>query len=155
MNAGDLKNIRKLRNEVRGLELLIKDISGEVVEDVVSGSSPSFPYSKHKIIIRGVDDKRIHSTRLRLIKKRNKLREAIEEAEKYLEMIDDPIDRNILRLRCELGMEWKDVAREMSITEEACRKRFSRFMLKMEGRHDPVEHGQRNKGGRTSDGNFK
>lgn len=155
MNAGDLKNIRKLRNEVRGLELLIKDISGETVEDVVSGSSPSFPYNEHKIVIRGTDNKRIHGTRLRLIKKRNKLRETIEEAEKYLETIDDPIDRNILRLRCELGLEWRDVAREMSITEEACRKRFSRFMLKMEGRHDPVEHGQRNKGGRTSDGNFK
>ena len=132
MNAGDLKNIRKLRNEVRGLELLIKDISGEVVEDVVSGSSPSFPYSKHKIIIRGVDDKRIHSTRLRLIKKRNKLRAAIEEAEKYLETIDDPIDRNILRLRCELGMEWKDVASEMNSTEGACKMRFSRMMKEME-----------------------
>ena len=132
MNAGDLKNIRKLRNEVRGLELLIKDISGDVVEDVVSGSSPSFPYSKHKIIIRGVDDKRIHSTRIRLIKKRNKLREAIEEAEKYLETIDDPIDRNIIRLRCELGMEWQDVANEMNSTEGACKMRFRRMMKEME-----------------------
>lgn len=132
MNTGDLKNIRKLRNEVRGLELLIKDISGEVVEDVVSGSSPSFPYSKHKIIIRGTDNERIHSTRLRLIKKRNKLRAAIEEAEKYLETIDDPIDRNILRLRCELGMDWKDVASEMNGTEGACKMRFSRMMKEME-----------------------
>lgn len=132
VNAGDLKNIRKLRNEVRGLELLIKDISSEVVEDVVSGSSPSFPYSKHKIIIRGVDDKRIHSTRIRLIRKRNELRQAIEEAEKYLETIDDPIDRNILRLRCELGMEWKDVASEMNSTEGACKMRFSRMMKEME-----------------------
>lgn len=132
MNAGDLKNIRKLRNEVRGLELLIKDISSEVVEDVVSGSSPSFPYSKHKIVIRGTDEKRIHSAQLKLIRKRNKLRRAIEEAEEYLETISDPVDRNILRLRCELGLEWKDVAREMSITEEACRKRFSRLMKREE-----------------------
>lgn len=134
MKADDLKNIRKLRREVRSLELLIKDISRGVVEDVVTGSSPSFPYSKHKIIIRGVDDKQIHSTRLRLIKKRNKLREAIEEAESYLETIDDPVDRNILRLRCELGMDWKDVASEMNSTEGACKMRFSRMMKEMEGK---------------------
>lgn len=132
MNADNIKNIGKLRKEARGLELLIRDISGEVVEDVVSGSSPSFPYSKHKIIIQGVDDKRIHSTRIRLIKKRNELRQAIGEAEKYLETIDDPIDRNILRLRCELGMEWKDVASEMNSTEGACKMRFSRMMKEME-----------------------
>lgn len=38
-----------------------------------------------------------------------------------------------------LYVKWRDVAREMSITEEACRKRFSRFVLKMEERHDTCE----------------
>ena len=139
MTADDLKNVSKLRQEVRSLELLIKDISGELVEDIVSGSSPHFPYSKHKIIVRGVDERRLHSTRIMLIKKRNKLRQAIDQVESYLETVSDPVDRNILRLRCELGLEWRDVAREMSITEEACRKRFSRFVLKMEERHDTCE----------------
>ena len=132
MNVGDIKNMRKLRKEVRGLELLIKDISREVVEDVVTGSSPVFPYGKHKIIVRGVDQKRLHSLRIRLIKKKQELEKAIEEAEAYLTTVEDPVDRNILRLRCELGLEWKDVAREMSITEEACRKRFSRLMKREE-----------------------
>lgn len=132
MKADDLKNIRKLRREVRSLELLIKDISRGVVEDVVTGSSPSFPYSKHKIVIRGTDEKRIHSAQLKLIRKRNKLRRAIEEAEEYLETISDPVDRNILRLRCELGMDWKDVASEMNSTEGACKMRFSRMMKEME-----------------------
>lgn len=139
MNAGDIKNMGKLRKEVRGLELLIKDISREVVEDVVTGSSPVFPYEKHKIIVRGVDQKRLHSLRIRLIKKKQELEKAIEEAEAYLTTVEDPVDRNILRLRCELGLEWRDVAREMSITEEACRKRFSRFMIKMEEQHDTCE----------------
>lgn len=155
MKAENLKNMEKLRSEKKTLELLIQKMSGEIVEDVVTGSSPVFPYGKHKIIVRGVNQKRLHSLRIRLIRKTRELEKAIEEAEAYLETVEDPVDRNILRLRCELGMKWRDVAREMSITEEACRKRFSRFMLKMEGRHDPVEHGQRNKGGRTSDGNFK
>lgn len=139
MNVGDIKNMGKLRKEVRGLELLIKDISGEVVEDVVTGSSPVFPYGKHKIIVRGVDQKRLHSLRIRLINKKQELEKAIEEAEAYLTTVEDPVDRNILRLRCELGLGWRDVAREMSITEEACRKRFSRFVLKMEGQHDTCE----------------
>ena len=139
VNVGDIKNMGKLRKEVRGLELLIKDISREVVEDVVTGSSPVFPYGKHKIIVRGVDQKRLHSLRIRLINKKQELEKAIEEAEAYLTTVEDPVDRNILRLRCELGLEWRDVAREMSITEEACRKRFSRFMLKMEEQHDTCE----------------
>ena len=132
MNVDDIKNMGKLRKEVRGLELLIKDISGELVEDIVSGSSPHFPYGKHKIIVRGVDEKRLHSTRIMLIKKRNKLREAIDQVESYLNTVSDPIDRNILRLRCELGMEWKDVASEMNSTEGACKMRFSRMMKEME-----------------------
>ena len=132
MNADNIKNIGKLRKEARGLELLIRDISGEVVEDVVSGSSPYFPYGKHKIIVRGVDEKRLHSLRIRLIKKKRELEKVIEEAEDYLETVEDPVDRNILRLRCELGMDWKDVASEMNSTEGACKMRFSRMMKEME-----------------------
>lgn len=132
MQAADLKNLKKLRSEKKGLELLIWEISGEMVEDVVSGSSPHFPYSKHKIIVRGVDQKRLHSLRIRLIKKKQELEKAIEEAETYLETIEDPVDRNILRLRCELGWEWKDVARETHSTEGACKMRFSRLIRAME-----------------------
>lgn len=128
MNADNIKNIGKLRKEARGLELLIRDISGEVVEDVVSGSSPYFPYGKHKIIVRGVDEKRLHSLRIRLIRKMRELEKAIEEVEDYLETVEDPVDRNILRLRCEMGLEWKDVAREINNTEGACKMRFSRLM---------------------------
>lgn len=128
MNADDLKNIRKLRHEVTGLEMLIKDISGEVVKDVVTGSSPNFPYGKHKIVIRGADNKRIHSTRIRLIKKRNKLRRAIEEVENYLETVTDPEMRNILRLRYEKGMSWMEVARVCGSTEKAVQKRAERFL---------------------------
>lgn len=128
MNADDLKNIRKLRHEVTGLEMLIKDISGEVVKDVVTGSSPNFPYGKHKIVIRGADNKRIHSTRIRLIKKRNKLQRAIEEVENYLETVTDPEMRNILRLRYEKGMSWMEVARVCGSTEKAVQKRAERFL---------------------------
>ena len=34
-----LKNLRKIRSEMEGLELLIEDISKTTVTDVVSGSS--------------------------------------------------------------------------------------------------------------------
>lgn len=132
MKAENIKNIAKLRSEKKGLELLIRKISGEMVEDVVTGSSPVFPYGMHKIVVRGVDEKRLHSLRIRLIRKTRELEKAIEEAEDYLETVEDPVDRNILRLRCELGMEWKDVASEMNSTEGACKMRFSRMMKEME-----------------------
>ena len=132
MNADNIKNIGKLRKEARGLGLLIRDISGEVVEDVVTGSSPVFPYGMHKIVVRGVDEKRLHSLRIRLIRKTRELEKAIEEAEAYLETVEDPVDRNILRLRCEMGLEWKEVAERCGSTENACKKRFSRLMRKLE-----------------------
>ena len=132
MNADNIKNIGKLRKEARGLGLLIRDISGEVVEDVVTGSSPVFPYGMHKIVVRGVDEKRLHSLRIRLIRKTRALDKAIEEAEAYLETVEDPVDRNILRLRCEMGLEWKEVAERCGSTENACKKRFSRLMRKLE-----------------------
>lgn len=128
MKAENIKNIAKLRSEKKTLELLIQKMSVEIVEDVVTGSSPVFPYGKHKIIVRGVDQKRLHSLRIRLIRKTRELEKAIEEAEDYLETVEDPVDRNILRLRCEMGLEWKDVAREINNTEGACKMRFSRLM---------------------------
>ena len=91
-----------------------------------------FPYGKHKIIVRGVDQKRLHSLRIRLIRKTRELEKAIEEAEAYLETVEDPVDRNILRLRCELGMEWKEVAEKCGNTENACKVRFHRLMKKLE-----------------------
>ena len=39
MQASDLKNLKKLRSEKKGLELLIREISGETVEDVVSSTA--------------------------------------------------------------------------------------------------------------------
>lgn len=134
MQTEDLKNLHKLRSEIRGLELLIRDMSGQQVEDAVTGSSPDFPYGKHKIVIRGTNVKQINRLRVKLFRKKKQLEKAIEEAESFLEIIDDPVDRNILRLRCELGMDWKDVASEMNSTEGACKMRFSRMMKEIEGK---------------------
>ena len=132
MQTEDLKNLHKLRSEIRGLELLIRDMSGQQVEDAVTGSLPDFPYTKHKIIIRGTDEKRLHGLRVRIMRKKKQLEKAIEEAESFLEIIDDPVDRNILRLRCEMGLEWKEVASRTGSTENACKKRFSRMMKEID-----------------------
>ena len=50
-----LKNLRKIRSEMEGLELLIEDISKTTVTDVVSGSSCEFPYTARRFSITGVD----------------------------------------------------------------------------------------------------
>lgn len=132
MQTEDLKYLHKLRSEIRGLELLIRDMSGQQVEDAVTGSSPDFPYGKHKIVIRGTNVKQINRLRVKLFRKKKQLEKAIEEAESFLEIIDDPVDRNILRLRCEMGLEWKEVASRTGSTENACKKRFSRMMKEID-----------------------
>ena len=135
MQASDLKNLKKLRSEKKGLELLIRELSEETVEDVVTGSSPYFPYGKHKIIVRGVDEKRLHSLRIRLIRKTRELEKAIEEAEDYLETVEDPEMRNILRLRYEQGLSWMDVAKACDSTEYAVKSKDKRFFKKICKRH--------------------
>lgn len=132
MQTEDLKYLHKLRSEIRGLELLIRDMSGQQVEDAVTGSSPDFPYGKHKIVIRGTNVKQINRLRVKLFRKKKQLEKAIEEAESFLEIIDDPVDRNILRLRCEMGLEWKEVASRTGSTEGSCKMRFSRILKKLE-----------------------
>lgn len=128
MQTANLKNLKKLRSEKEGLELLIQELSGEMVEDVVTGSSSHFPYGKHKIIVRGADEKRLNSLRIRLIKKKQELEKAIDEAENYLETVEDSEMRNILRLRYEKGMSWMEVARVCGSTEKAVQKRAERFL---------------------------
>ena len=75
-----LKNLRKIRSEMEGLELLIEDISKTTVTDVVSGSSCEFPYTARRFSITGVDMERLNEVTLKLVKKRSEYAAQLEQA---------------------------------------------------------------------------
>ena len=51
--------------------------------------------------------------------------------EKYLDQIEDPEIRQIVRLRDELGMSWNDVAAKCGSTIAAVKMKHKRFLDKI------------------------
>ena len=107
--AKNLKDIAKIRREIKGLELMIHSNRKTMATDVVSGSSDEFPYSVRHFRIEGVDQSKESALQMRLQRKKKKLERELLKVEKYLDQIEDPEIRQIVRLRDELGMSWNDV----------------------------------------------
>lgn len=129
--AESLRNIRKLRQEIAGLEAMIQRSRRTKVTDVVSGSSAEFPYAERHFTVSGADVEKTNSLYRRLQKKKKRLECEISGAEELLDTATDPEVRNILRLRYENGLSWNDVARVCDSTEDAVRKKAERFLKKL------------------------
>ena len=129
--AKNLKDIAKIRREIKGLELMIHSNRKTMATDVVSGSSDEFPYSVRHFRIEGVDQSRESVLQMRLQRKKKKLEREGLKVEKYLDQIEDPEIRQIVRLRDELGMSWNDVAAKCGSTIAAVKMKHKRFLDKI------------------------
>ena len=127
----NLKNIAKIRREIKGLELIIHSNRKTMASDIVSGSSDEFPYSIRHFRIEGVDQSRESVLQMRLQRKKKKLERELLKVEKYLDQIEDPEIRQIVRLRDELGMSWNDVAAKCGSTIAAVKMKHKRFLDKI------------------------
>jgi len=128
METETLKQIRSLRNEIKGIEAVLDDLSHNMVSDVVSGSSDEFPYQPRHFFVSGVDVYKLNKTQKKLMQKKQQLVKAMQEVEHMLENVENAEIRNIIRLRYELGLTWKEVAIKCDSTEEAVKKRSQRFL---------------------------
>ena len=129
--AKNLKDIAKLRREIKGLELMIHSNRKTMATDVVSGSSDEFPYSVRHFRIEGVDQSKESALQVKLRHKKKKLERELLKVEKYLDQIEDPEIRQIVRLRDELGMSWNDVAAKCGSTIAAVKMKHKRFLDKI------------------------
>ena len=129
--AKNLKDIAKIRREIKGLELMIHSNRKTMATDVVSGSSDEFPYSVRHFRIEGVDQSKESALQMRLQRKKKKLERELLKVEKYLDQIEDPEIRQIVRLRDELGMSWNDVATKCGSTIAAVKMKHKRFLDKI------------------------
>ena len=129
--AKNLKDIAKIRREIKGLELMIHSNRKTMATDVVSGSSDEFPYSVRHFRIEGVDQSRESVLQMRLQRKKKKLERELLKVEKYLDQIEDPEIRQIVRLRDKLGMSWNDVAAKCGSTIAAVKMKHKRFLDKI------------------------
>ncbi len=126
--AKNLKDIAKIRREIKGLELMIHSNRKTMATDVVSGSSDEFPYSVRHFRIEGVDQSKESALQVKLRHKKKKLERELLKVEKYLDQIEDP---EIVRLRDELGMSWNDVAAKCGSTIAAVKMKHKRFLDKI------------------------
>ena len=129
--AKNLKDIAKIRREIKGLELMIHSNRKTMATDVVSGSSDEFPYSARHFRLEGVDQSKESALQAKLRQKKKKLERELLKVEKYLDQIEDPEIRQIVRLRDELGMSWNDVAAKCGSTIAAVKMKHKRFLDKI------------------------
>jgi hypothetical protein len=133
MTRQELKQIRYLMREIELLQEQIAAVEGEIVTDVVTGSSREFPYGKRKFIIRGLPGERnekLLRLRDRLERRMNDLQDMRAEIFAWVEGIEDSLLRQVIILRHVNGLSWRQVAREIGggNTGDSVRKMHDRFL---------------------------
>jgi len=99
----ELSRYKTLKNEAERLRQRLKS---DIVTETVSGSSPEFPYCKHSVKVEGLikrHQQQLHTAYLKAYTEQIKL-------EAYIQSVEDPLIRDIIRLRFEYGLKWDDVA---------------------------------------------
>lgn len=124
----DLKDYPNLIAEIDDLTRRINKSLKEIVTDVVSSSSPDFPYTAHSTSIHGVSPNQ--SLIERRHKLQDKLRQKTEEIELFIDTLPTSKERNIVRMRVLDGMSWGQIAAKMgyAVTKESVRKTYNRAL---------------------------
>lgn len=137
----DLKQIDSLRKEIKYLEDRLDKLNSKpvkIVQDSVSASSPSFPYTRHTAKIEGFENPKNLRKYKKLVKdKRYKLEKAINHLEYELNQIDDSELRMLIRYKYEDNLNYVQIAHRMNDTgekiysEDSVRMKLNRFFEKI------------------------
>lgn len=134
MKKEQLQQLRYLKSEIKMLKEQIENIEPTVVTDTVRGSSPYFPYIEQSFKIEGIDyedyNRRIRRIEKQLRRRLDELVDLMEEANKFIDSIDDSLIRQIITLRYIDGLTWNEVAARIggNNTAESVRKAAERFL---------------------------
>jgi len=96
-------------------------------EDVVTGSDSEFPYTKHHFKISGYGTVEYPRRKDALRAKIARIRQEIEEVERFIEKVDDVEMRNILTMYYELGMTQEQIAEECGYEQSTISKKIKEF----------------------------
>lgn len=116
------------RQETRKRRLQKKIDSGGIVTDIVTGSSAHFPYIETKFKITGVPTGMLESIE-------NGIKANIKEAAEarymiacFIDGVEDPQLRELLRSRFIDCLSWKEVGRQNYINPDHARKKTREFL---------------------------
>lgn len=118
MTMKDLEQLRGLKGYIETLEDEIRELSMEhMTTDTVTGSMTEYPYTKHSIVIGGLDktagdDRRLKEKLLALYQAKEKAHERYLEAFDFVEQIQDPLVKQVIILKYMSGAKktWQQVA---------------------------------------------
>lgn len=137
-----LQQLRPIKKEIEILKQQIEELEyyekQRFVTDSVKGSSKTFPFVEHSIMITGADSsgyfKKKYRLQERLSHKVSELMEEVENINKYIDTIDDSEIRSILQLRYINGLSWQQIAASLGTEGDGSteRKKHDRF-LKLKG----------------------
>lgn len=137
MNRNFLSQIDDLNKEVEDIKKRLKVLAekpDKVVRDSVSGSSTTWPYTKHSCVVEGIDTtkyKNIKKYKRILKAKQEKLQKKIIQLEYELNYIEDSEIRRIIRYKYIDKMNWVAIMFKMNYNSECqARIKLKRFFEK-------------------------
>ena len=137
----DLKQIESLRKEIKYLEDKINKIESKpvkIVQDSVSASSASFPYTRHTAKIEGFESPKNRNKYRKMLKdKKYVLEKKINYLEYELNQIDDSELRMLIRYKYEDNLNYIQISHRMNelgdkiYSEDSVRMKLNRFLEKI------------------------
>ena len=136
MSKEQLKQFKYLKTEIETIKKQIEDLDYTIVTDSVRGSDSEFPYTMRSFKIEGIDkddyNRRVKRLQRKLSRRVEELLDLTEEANEFIEGIDDSLVRQIITLRYVNGLTWEQVAASIggNNTADSVRKIAERFLQK-------------------------
>ena len=127
MTKNRLKKLRALIQEAEHLQSEYTDMICFPKEQVVDSAKDYSTGHPHTISIFGYGDPSYMDVRQRLYEKQRQIQEEIAFLENWLDSIDDPEMRDILRLQYVNGLTQEQIAAELGYSERTIRRRLREF----------------------------
>lgn len=128
MTKEELGKLQTLILEHRTIEKSLQSLP--LVYDSVKGSRHSMPYDVISMPIVGVDTKKAKDLRERYQRNMNAIKKEIDRLEDFLETVDDPHLRLILRLKYREGRTDECIACEVGYSRETINRKINNFLEK-------------------------
>lgn len=134
----DKRELMQISSIMKEIEILKKDlcyaeylVKPDVATDSVKGSSSHFPYTQRTFLIRGIDydgyDRKVRKLRNQLERRIEELMDKVEEANEYIDAIEDSETRMILQCRYINNMTWEQIENETGISMSTAKRRFRKW----------------------------
>lgn len=127
MNKERLKDLRRLIREAEHLQIEIEDLSFQPKERIADTAKDYRTGYAHTILIEGFGDEKYPELKKRLYEKLGKIQSERWELENWLDGVQDPELRTILRMQYVDGMTIEEVADELCYSVRTINRKLAEF----------------------------